>query len=802
METTWRDLRTALRNLRRNPVFTAVAVIILALGIGANVAMFSVLHSVVLRPLPYHEPDRLVRLWPAENFNITLVDLVSEGMPAVQAASGLSLWRFTFSGEGEPEQLDAAYVGTNHFELLGVRPMLGRSFYPEERDPGRSDVAILSYDFWQRRFGGDPAVVGRRLPIEATDHRTREVIGVMPPDYRELRGEPDVWAPMALPPGRTFVADSTWWVNWVVGRLAPGASLAQANEQIQTVARRLKEDYPRFFAEEDVSGADVRPLHEDVTGEVAGTLWLLVGAVGLVLLIACANLANLLLARAVGRRRETAVRAALGATRRRLIRQQLTDSLVLTLLGGVAAVPLAWAVLGYLKAHAPAELPRSDSITIDVKVLLFALGVSVLSAVAVGLVPALRASEGRIQDRLRAGGRWQSSGGGHRVNRALVALEVALAMVLVTAGSLVVKGFAGLRTTDPGFRPDGVTVVEAVLPTGRASNAEAVATYFGEALERVRRLPGVETAGAIHLLPLTPDNWAFPYLAEGHAPDPDRPLPTANFRLVAGDYFRTVGIPLVEGRTLTDADRSGAPPVGLINRALADELWPGEDPIGKEIRIFQSIPFTVVGVVGDVRQYQLDRKPLPEMYLPSGQWRWAVGRMFLVLRSSGAPPSARALREVLWAVDPGVPIPSVRPLTSVVAASVADARFFASLLAGFGLLALALGALGVYGVAAHVTRARTADYGIRLALGAKPAALVRLIVADGLRPVAIGLGLGLAGSLLTGRLLSGLLYGVAPTDPSVYGLVTSVLVSAGLLATWLPARRAGRLDPVEILRSE
>lgn len=802
MDTTWRDLRTALRNLRRNPAFTAVAVIILALGIGANVAMFSVLHSVVLRPLPYHQPDRLVRLWPAENFNITLVDLVSEGMPSVQGASGLSLWRFTFSGEGEPEQLDAAYVGTNHFELLGVQPMLGRSFYPEERDPGRSDVAILSYDFWQRRFGGDPDVVGRRLPIQGTDHNTREVIGVMPPEYRELRGDPDVWAPMALPPGRTFVADSTWWVNWVVGRLAPGASLSKANEQIRTVARRLKQDYPRFFDEEVVGSADVRQLREDVTGEVAGTLWLLIGAVGVVLLIACANLANLLLARAVGRRRENAVRAALGATRRRLIRQQLTDSLVLTLLGGMAAVPLAWMVLGYLKAHAPAELPRADSIAVDVTVLVFALGVSVLSAVAVGLAPALRASDGRLQDRLRAGGRWQPGGGGHRLNRSLVAAEMALAMVLVTAGSLVVKGFAGLRATDPGFRPEGVTVVEAVLPAARASNAEAVATYYGDALERVRQLPGVESVGAIHLLPLTADNWAFPYLAEGHAPDPERPLPTANFRLVAGDYFRTVGIPLIAGRALTDADRSGARPVGLINRALADELWPGEDPLGKEIRIFQSIPFTVVGVVGDVHQYQLDREPLPEMYLPSGQWRWAVGRMFLLLRSSGAPPSARALREALWAADPGVPIPSVQPMASVVAASVADARFFASLLAGFGLLALALGALGVYGVAAHVTRARTPDYGIRLALGAEPTALVRLIVADGLRPVALGLGLGLAGSLLTSRLLSGLLYGVPPSDPSVYAVVAGVLVSAGFLATWLPARRAGRLDPVEVLRSE
>jgi len=801
METTRRDVRVALRNLRRNPAFTALAIAILALGIGANVAMFSVLHSVVLRPLPYHEPDRLVRIWPAENFNKTLVDMVAEGLPSVQGASGLSLWSLTYTGD-EPEQIDAAYVGTNHFDVLGIRPMLGRAFVAEERDPSRSDVAILSYDFWQRRFGGDPGVIGRSVPIAGSDHATRQVIGVLPPHYREVTGDPQVWSPLALPPGRTFVNDSTWYVNQVVGRLAPGATVQRADLEMRAVAQRLHEQYPRFFDEEVIAAADVEPLHETVTGDVAGTLWLLLGAVGLVLLIACVNLANLLLARAVNRQRDAAVRAALGASRGRLIRQGLTDSLVLALLGGAAAIPLAALLLGYLRGHAPAGLPRTETIGLALPVLLFALAVSLIAAAAIGLIPALRASDGRIQERLRAGSRRSAGGPGHRLNRTLVAAEVALAMVLVTAGAFVVKGFAGLRSTEPGFRPDNVTVVEVILPPGQAEDAEVTAAFFTRALQRLQSLPGVEETGAIHLLPLTPNNWAFPYLAEGHEPDPNRPLPSANFRVVTGDYFRTAGIPLLAGRALTGADRSGAPAVGLINQAMARELWPGEDPLGKEIRIFGNIPFTVVGVVGDIRQHALDRSPRPEMYVPQAQWLWAIGTMQLMVRVSDAGPSAQALREAVWSVDPRVPIPSAQPLTQVVSASLADARFFTALLAGFALLALILGAVGVYGVAAHVTRSRLPDYGIRLALGAEPGALVRHVVLDGLRPVGIGFAVGLAASFAASRLLGGLLYGVAPSDSTVYAFVSVVLVAAGVTATWLPARRAGRVDPLQLLRAE
>jgi predicted permease len=434
-------------------------------------------------------------------------------------------------------------------------------------------------------------------------------------------------------------------------------------------------------------------------------------------------------------------------------------------------------------------------------VLLFALAVSLMAAAAIGLVPALRASDGGIQKRLRAGGRWsQGAAGGHKLNRTLVAAEVALAMVLVTAGSLVVKGFMGLRTTDPGFRTEGVTVVEAVRPLGGSGNAEVA--FYEEALDRLGRLPGVESVGAIHLLPLTPDNWSFPYLAEGHEPDPQRPLPNANFRVVAGDYFRTVGVPLLAGRALTEADRKDSAPVGLINQTMARELWPGEDPLGKEIRIFGNVPFTVVGVVGDVRQHGLETRSFPEMYVPKSQWRWAVGRMYLMVRSSGTPPASATLRDAVWSVDPGVPIPSVQPLGQVVADSVADARFFASLLAGFALLALILGGVGVYGVAAHVTRARLPDYGIRMALGAAPSTVVRHVLSDGLRPVALGLGLGLVCSLAAGRLLGQLLYGVEPYDPSVYAGVALVVIAAGVLATWLPARRAARVDPVEVLRVE
>ncbi len=800
MESIWRDVKVSLRGLRRTPGLAAIAIGTLALGIGAGVAIFSVLDAVVLRPLPYEAPDRLVRVWPTANFNTSLVDLVAGRMNTLDAASGLSLWSMTLVGEDEPEQVQAAYVGADHFDILGVEPLLGRTFAPEEFDPGRSDVAVLSHAFWSRRFGGDPAVLGRAIRLEGIDHPTRTVIGVMPPDYRELRGQPAVWVPLHLPPGRTFVNDSTWYVNFVVARLAPAATVEGADAEIAEVAGGLREEFPRAFQEDVVSTAGVVSLGETILGDTAGTLWLLLGAVGLVFAIMCANLANLLLARGVRRLQSAAIRAALGATRLRLIRLYLIESLLLAAFGGAAAVPLAWAGLLYIKSRMPAELPRSEGIGINGSVLLFAIALALIAAAASGILPALRASAGRSHERLRSGGRWTLASA-RRLNRALVAAEVALAMILVTAGSMVLRGFAELVAIDPGFDADGVTAVEPVLPPGRAVSAASTDAFYAATMQRISALPGVTDVGAIHLLPLTPDNWAFPHVAEGHVPDPNQPLPLANFRAVAGDYFRALRIPLLRGQPLSDFAVDSRR-VGVINQVMARELWPGEDPIGKEIRIFGSIPFTVVGVVGDVRQHALDAEPRPEMYVKLGQWSWAIGRMFIMVRAPQGTIAAPALRRAVWSVDPAVPIPSVQPLLQVVAASVAEARFFASLLAGFGLLALTLGFVGVYGVAAQVTGSRLPDYGIRIALGATQRAVVQDALADGIRPVIVGILVGGLAAFATSRLLLSLFYGVAPSDPTVYVGVASLILVAGAAATYVPARRAGRVDPVEVMRSE
>lgn len=801
MDTFTKDLRLAFRRMRREPGFTAVAVGTLALGIGAVVGIFSLLNRVVLEPLPYGAPDRLVAVWPAKNFNKELAKEF-EATASLAGVSGIAHWTFALGGEGEPEQISVGMVGADFFDILGTPPALGRAFLAEEEDPSRSEVVVLSHGLWQRRFGADPGVIGRVIPLEAHGQGTaRRVIGVLPAGWRAPYQEVEAWVPLTRPPGRTVATDSSWYVNQVVARLSPGSSVETASAEVEARAGRLRSDFPGLIHADEVTQARVVPLRDQVVGATAGTLWILFGAVGLVLLIACVNVANLLLARGAKQESELALRKALGASRARVLRQGITESLALALLGGIIGVAGAGWGLAAMAGELATRLPRAADVGLDGRVIAFALAVSLVSAVLFGLLPAVRSSRREALAGLRGDGRGGTARSRHRLNRGLVATETALAVILVAGAGLMANSFWRLYTTDPGFEAEGVLEVSVAPAASRFTSAERQRSYYRQLLEAVEAVPGVAAASGIHLLPLTTNNWGFPYLAEGFEPRADEPLPSANFRVVLPDYFDVMQMRVVEGRGLSATDDESGEPVGVINRALAERHWPGEDPVGKVIRLFGSMPFTVVGVVEDIRQHALDQAPRPEMYRPHAQY--PLTAMYLMVRGRSAEavgPLADPVRRAIWSVDAGVPIPEIRPLTDVRAESVGQARLIAGLLGTLGALALLLGAVGVYGVMAYTTGTRVREFGVRLALGASPATIERSAVRWGMAPVATGLAVGAAVTLAAGRLMEGLLFGVEPGDPVTLAVVLVVLTAVAGAATWIPARRVARSDLAEVLR--
>lgn len=800
MGTFVKDVRLALRRLRRDPGFTVVALVTLALGIGSVVGIFSLLNGVVLRPLPYAEPERLVSVWPTQNFNKELAEHF-EAAETLEGVAGLSHWTFALGGAEEPERIPVGMVGVDFFEVLGVRPALGRTFVADEEDPSRSDVVVLSHGLWQRRFGSDPDIIGRVLEMEAQNQGTsRRVVGVLPPSWRSPAQEADAWVPMHRPP-RTVATDSTWYVNWVYARLAPGATLERASAEVREMVERLRDEHAGLFYEDALAQAGVVPLRNQVVGATAGTLWLLFGAVGLVLLIACVNVANLLLARGAGQSGEVAVRKALGATRQRLVRQGITESVTLALIGGVLGATVAAWGLSAVRGELASRLPRAADAGMDVPVLGFALAVSLVSATLFGLLPALRGAGGEAVAGLRSEARSGTSHARHRLNRGLVAAETALAVILVAGAGLMANSFWRLYTTDPGFEPEGVLEVLVSPPETRFASDDARRSYYRELLERVAAVPGVTAVSGIHLLPLTQNNWGFPYLPDDFQPRADRPLPSANFRVVLPGYFDLMRVPVVRGRTFSAADDENAESVGVINRSLAERHWPGQEPVGKVIRLFGNQPFTVIGVVEDVRQHALDTAPRPEMYRPHAQY--GLASMYLMVRAQNAEAVAALagpVREAVWSVNASVPIPEIRPLTEVRAESVGETRLLAGLLGGLGLLALVLGAVGVYGVMAYTTGTRLHEFGVRLALGASPGTLERSALRWGIAPVAVGLAAGAVATLAAGRVMSGLLFGVEPWDPATLAAVLLVLAAVGGVATWLPARRVARSDLTDALR--
>jgi putative ABC transport system permease protein len=813
MGTLFQDLKYATRSLSKSPGFTLVAVLALALGVGANSAIFSVVDAVLLRPLPYSDPDRLFTLLGRDETQGG--DFVEQSYPnfkdlreqcgacehVVTYFGGTSF--FTLPGE-EPERLRGIYATADLFPMLGAQPLHGRVFTREEDSPGARRAVVLSHAFWQRRFGGDPAVVGRDLPL---GRQPATVVGVMPKEFRFPADRPDVDYWMAATPvlspndlnGRGSVSLD------VVGKARAGATLQQVQSEVETIGRRLQAQYPETNTG---VGFWIRPMHENMVGDLKTALLVLLGAVGCVLLIACANVANLLLARAASRAKEISIRTALGASRARIVRQLLTESLLLSLLGGGLGLLLAMWGVDALVAASPADIPRITEVGLNARVVLFTAGVAVLTGVVFGLAPALQASKADITDALKEGGKGTSEGSRrNRLRSALVVAEIAISLVLLVGAGLLAQSFVRLLDVTPGLDARNLLTMDVIARSGRFPKEEERVQFFEGFLERARNTQGVESVALIDVLPLGGSFEAYSFNVEGRAPFAPGEGPSADRRIVSPNYHQTARIPLVRGRLLTDQDRGGAPPVMLINETFARRVFAGEEPVGRRI-VFgdgeDAVTREIVGVVGDVRHAGLDAEAGLEYYLPLAQSPPAA-RMTVVARSVGGgdpTPLAAPLRAIVREADREAPVYNVRTMEQLLSKSVARRRFNMTLLGGFAAVALLLAALGIYGVMAYSVTQRTHEIGVRVALGARPRDVLSMIVGQGMLLAGLGVAFGLALALALTRVMASLLYGVSATDPLTFGGVALVLAAVALVSCYLPARRATKVDPMVALRYE
>ena len=800
------DLRYAARSLSKTPGFTVLAALTLALGIGANTAIFSVVHGVLLKPLPYERPDEIVRVLPQRRLSKEML-VAFEQTESFSAVAGYHAAKFSLIGTGDPEEVTGLAVAPGHFAVLGVQPALGRAFRVEDRRPGAEPVAILSHGLWQRRFAADSDILGRAVFLDGLGQSSRTVVGVLSAEFRPMLGETtQAWVPITFDAGnlddyRDMIALRA------LARLAPGVTLAQAEAEVKTIAKRLQQALPGYHSDQQVRAAGVTRLHEMLTGETGSTLWMLLGAVGCVLLIGCSNIANLLLTRAGGRQQELAVRAALGADRPRLMRQLLTESVLLGALGGATGLFAAAWLEPLMVASLPAAVPRVTEVGIELGEVGFAVGLSWLAALVSGLIPALRATRGELRGSLRAGDRRSSAGPKrHRLNQSLVAAEIALSVVLVTAAGLMLTSLSRLQQVEPGFTSDRLLALRLSPPAAEYDAAGELSAYYREVIDRLEALPGVESASAINYLPMTTPNMRLGFSTLDHPVTPDTPPPVVSARAVAPGYFRTMGIPVMQGRGAGATDLTGSAQVGWINQTLAQQLWPSVDPIGRQILWEDGSPwFTVAGVVGDVRQHRLDQETQAEVYRPFDQAYEELRSqaMFLAVRTHGdATALAPAVRRAVWAIDSDVPISGLRSMDQVIDSSLSGSRFFTVQLAAFGILALLLGATGVYGVGSYAVSQRTREIGVRMALGARRRTVLRSVMADELAPVIVGVGIGLVAALGATRLLESSLFGVSASDPLTFALVALILATVAAAASYLPARRASAVDPIVALRSE
>jgi putative ABC transport system permease protein len=807
------DARYAVRMLTKSPGFAIAAVLALALGIGANSTVFSLVNAILLRTLPFEDPDRLVMVWesnqqqgrdedavaPANYLDWKNQNNVFEDMAASRNMA------FILTGTDEPERLLGTMANASLFSVLGVNPILGRPFAPQDEQPGAGRVVLLSYGIWERVFGSSPSIIGQPLTL---NNQPFTVIGVMPREFR-YPDTAELWIPpqnvVPDPPLKTTGDISTVRGSHylrVIARMAPNVTLQQAQTEMGVIAARLQEQYPATNNGQDVK---LVPLQKQIVGDIGPALVILLGAVVLVLLIACANVANLLLARASGRQKEIAIRVALGAGRSRIIRQLLTESIILAVLGGVVGILLAYLGLKFLVAFNPGNIPRLNEVSIDGWMIGFTFLISLVTGIIFGLTPAFQASKPDLNQTLKEESR--GSAGSFKTRRMrtlLVVSEIALTQVLLICAGLLVRSFIHLQEIDPGFNPKNVLTMQIPLPGSKYPDGVQQAAFFQQVLQRVEQVQGVQSAGVISRLPLTGGSSVRGFLIEGRQPPPDQTTPEANYQVMSPDYFRTMGIPLLRGRVFTEMDSKDAPGVVILNETLAKLYWPNEDPVGQHLSISsEQNPREIVGVVKDVKQSALNDKTKPELYVPYVQVAWPS--MVLVVRTQGNPMNlARTVRSEILGIDRNQPVSSIRPLEEVIADSTSRQRFNTILLAIFAGVALVLASVGVYGVMAYLVSQRRREIGIRLALGAQPGTIFKLVIWQGLAFTLIGLAIGVGAAFAFARLLVGssLVYGVTATDPAIFLGVPLLLTAVAMTACYLPARRAMGVNPVIALREE
>ncbi|HEV2805517.1 MAG TPA: ABC transporter permease [Chthoniobacterales bacterium] len=801
------DIRYGLRMFLKNPGFTAIAVLALALGIGANSAIFSVVNALLLRPLPYKDPSQLVVIWenaahlgfpkntpsPANFLDWQKQSTMFETMAAFAERS------FNLTGIGEPERLDGRRVSANLFSLLGVKPILGRTFVPDEDKPG-TKVALLNESLWKRRFGSDPNVVGRSLALNGESYT---VVGVLPssvrlPAFGNWRDQ--VWVPLAFP-AEEAAARGNHFLE-VIGRMKPGVSLQQARAEMETIAARLAQQYPEHNTR---IGSVVNPLHEEIVGNMKPALLILLGAVAFVLLIACANVANLLLARAAARHKEIALRLALGADRRRLTKQLLVESVMLSLFGAGVGLALALAGLRVLTRFIPADVAHAEMITIDGKVMIFTLLVAVVTGLVFGLAPASQATHFNLNDTLKEGGRDSGAGPrGKRLRSALVIAEVAVSFILLIGAGLLINSFMHLRNLDPGFRADHLLALNVDLSETKYPDNPRRVAFFDEVVRRVQALPAVRSVAVAGNLPFTYNGDSMPIGVEGVPDPPPDQHPDVIYRAIGPGYFSTMGIPLVRGRDFTEQDNLDADLAVVVSEKTAKYYWPNADPIGKRLKngsTTQEGPWrTVIGVVKDVRQNDFIAEPKMQMYFTYRQLKSLMPNA-LVVRTAVDPLSlATSVRNAIWAVDKDQTVANVDSMEHIVAGAVARQRFSMLLLAIFAGVALVLAAVGIYGVMSYSVAQQTREIGIRMALGAQRGDVLKMTIKQGLRLVGFGLLIGLVVAFILTRVMASLLFGISATDPITFLTISLVLLAVAMLASYIPSVRAMRVDPMVALR--
>jgi len=800
------DIVFAFRQLRRTPGFAVTAILTLALGIGATAAVFSALYAVVLSPLPFANADRVVQFEamrrgaPEQTFTGDEISALRASTAAFSYVAAVRFGAgFTLTGRDVPEVIGGMLVSADYLRVLGVSPRIGRSFVDSDDHPGAPHVIIIVSDrFWKTRFAGESSIVGRTLRL---DHEQYTVIGVMPADFDAFGRDNEFWAPLRL--SAEQLASHSGRSLSVLARLAPGVTLPRASEAARAAIRLTAAQNPS--ASQDVS-ARARPYIDTIVGDYRQRLLVLLGAVGLVLLIACVNVANLLLARGTVRARELAVRAALGAGRGRLVRQLLAESLVLALAGAIVGIGIAFALVKVLVSLAPSGVPRVDHAGVNGVVLAFTFGVAIVSSVVIGLVPSLRSAGPTLQTALREGGR--GSGGARRdpLRAFLVATEVALAMTLLTGSGLLIRTAIHLQQVNPGFRPTNLMTARLLLPGARYRDPAVIAQTYDQIRSATLRVPGVEAAALVSVVPLTHNQLATSVAPDGRTLSADERI-AADFRYASPDYFDTMGMALVDGRDFARTDDASALKVCIVSASLAKKLWPGARAVGKRLEVM-SDKITVVGVSGDVHDAALNAPPAPTLYMPFQQMppaMWVVtGRsLVLVARTVPRPETLlKALQKAIMSVDPSLPLTDEASMSDILAGSIAKSRFNTLLLTTLGAIALVLASTGVYGVVAYFVSQRTREIGVRMALGAAPADIWRLVLSRGLRPIVWGAAAGAALSLATARLLREQLFGVAPDDPTTLLMVGALLLAVALVATLTPARRAMRVSPSSALAAE